>query len=245
MRKSNIWRVLAAIFASLFILAAEVPSSVVKAASLSSNVGELNRYVEQLQRTINSHQLSKPYALYNKMKKSYSETKQRVERLKDGTVKQQYRERLKKADRTIRQVAYYISAIESGERLIALTSRIDQSLTLGRVEEVYDVYPSFDEQLKKTKFLIQKVSGSTVRRQMTETYVHLAKTMKQRAFYPMNIMLAFDGILAAYEQEDIAKAERLLLLCEQWLPHVKDAKAKAALSRYLEEFQAPVILGVQ
>lgn len=232
-------------FALIVIIASAFYPVSAQAASLSSDVGKLERYTEQLERTIHSRQLSKPYALYNRTKRSYSETKQRIERLKDSLAKQQYRERLKKADRTIRQAAYYISAIESGERLISLKSRIDQSLISGKVEVVYDVYPSFDEQLKKTKVLIQKVSGSVARQKMTETYVRPAETTKQRAFYPMNIMLAFDEIILAYEQDDIEGAERLLRLCEKWLPYVKDANAKTALNRYLADFEAPVILEVQ
>ncbi|MCL6584932.1 MAG: hypothetical protein K6T72_00180 [Anoxybacillus sp.] len=236
------------VFAALFLLvllAAAFPVHAVEAASLSSDIGKLERYAEQLQQTIHSKQLSKPYALYNKTKKSYYDTKRQVEQLKEGAMKQRYRERLKTVDRTIVQASYYISAMESGERLLSLQSRIEQSLVAGKVETVYDTYASFDQQLKKTKMLMQKVNGSSVRQQMTKTFVRPAEAAKQRVFYPMNIMLAFDGILTAYEQEDIAKAERLLLLCEQWLPHVKEAKAKDALSRYLEEFQAPVILEVQ
>ncbi|GGJ63860.1 anion-transporting ArsA/GET3 family ATPase [Anoxybacillus voinovskiensis] len=244
MNHSNIRRMFAALFL-LVLLAAAFPVRAVEAASLSSDIGKLERYAEQLEQTIHSRQLSKPYALYNKAKKSYYETKRQVEQLKEGEMKQRYRERLKAVNRTIVQASYYIRAMESGERLLSDKSHIEQSLALGKVETVYDAYASFDQQLKKTKALIQKVSGSSVRQKMTNTFVRPAEAAKQRAFYPMNIMLAFDGILTAYEQEDIAKAERLLLLCEQWLPHVKDAKAKAALSRYLEEFQAPVILEVQ
>lgn len=244
MNNPNIRRVFAALFL-LVLLAAAFPVHAVEAASLSADIGKLERYAEQLERTIHSRQLSKPYALYNKVKKSYRETKQQVERLKESKTKQRYRERLKAVDRAIVQASYYISAIESGERLLSLKSRMEQSLATGKVEAVYDAYVSFDQQLKKTKALIQKVSGSFVRQKMTTAFVRSAEAAKQRAFYPMNIMLAFDSILTAYEQEDIAKAERLLLLCEQWLPSVKDAKAKDALSRYLEEFQAPVILEVQ
>ncbi|MBB5324228.1 hypothetical protein HNQ34_001321 [Anoxybacillus tepidamans] len=245
MKERKMRRAFAVLMAFIIAVAWSFQSVPAEAASLPSDVEKLERYAEQLQRTMQSRPLFKPYALYNKTKKSYGGAKQRIERLKNGPAKRQYRKRLEKASETIRQASYYISAIESGERLIALKSRIDQALSSGDVEVVYDVYPSFERQLRKTKTLIGRVHGSSIRKKMTETFQQPAEATKQRSFFPINIMFAFDQIIAAYEQDDIEKVERLLVLCEQWMLRVKDENTKKELNRYLDEFKTPAILDIQ
>jgi hypothetical protein len=216
-----------------------------EAASIASYVGKLERNTAQLERIMQSSTLSKPYSLYNQTKKSYAEAKKATARLKNGPTKRQYSERTAKAYRTIQRAAYYISAIESGERLVTLKSRLDQALSSGNVDVVYDVYPLFEQQLKKTAVLVNKVEYSSVRQKMVRTFQRPAEVTKQRTFFPINIMLAFDKIVSAYEKEDIDEAERLIALCEQWISQVKDANTKKALNSYLEEFKTPVVLEVE
>ncbi|KXG08965.1 hypothetical protein AT864_02649 [Anoxybacillus sp. P3H1B] len=216
-----------------------------KAASVQSSVEKLERDVKQLEKTIHATTLDKPYNLYNQTKKSYSQAQKEVAQLKDGSVKRHYIQRIDSAYRTIQKAAYYISAIEGGERLIVLKLRIDHALSSGDVYTVYSSYPPFMNQLKKTETLVQKVSDPTVQKKMMETFLRSAEITKQRVFFPINIMFAFDRIIEAYDQDDIEKAERLLALCEKWLSNVKDVNVKKELSYYLEDLKAPKVLDVQ
>ncbi|WP_051530003.1 hypothetical protein [Anoxybacteroides tepidamans] len=245
MGKSTIWlgRFMAVVTV-LFLAAVFLPSQT-KAASIQPVVEKLERNAKQLDQKIRSTAFEKPYSLFNETKKSYSAAKKEVGRLKDGPTKRQYTKRIDAAYLTIQKASYYISAIESGEKLLTLKSRIDRALSAGDVDTLYDVYPSFANQLKKASALIQKASYPSVRQKMVEKFQHPAESTKQRAFYPMNIMLAFDRIIDAYDNDDVEEAERLLALCDQWLANVKDAKTKKELSLYLEDFKAPVIIDVE
>jgi hypothetical protein len=215
-----------------------------EAASLPS-IERLEKHAAQLEQTMKASRLSKPYSLYNQVKKDYEAAKKEVARIKNKTDKQRYSKRLANSYRTIQRASYYISAVESGERLTALTSRLDQALRSGDLDTLYDVYPSFDKQLKKTSILITKVSDTAVRQKMIRTFQRPAETMKQRAFFPINIMIAMDKIVTAYENGDINQAERLLALCEQWLPKVQDVNTRKQLDMYFQELKAPAVLDIE
>ena len=57
-------------------------------------------------------------------------------------------------------------------------------------------------------------------------------------------MKAMDKLLDAYDEGDIARAERLLSLCDRWLPNVVDAATRKQLAVYIDDFKAPVVLDV-
>jgi hypothetical protein len=233
-----------AVLTVLFLMVVWLPGRT-EAASIQSYVEKLERDTKQLEQNIQSTTFSKPYHLYNQTKKSYAEAKKVIDRLKNGPMKRQYNARLSKANRTIQQAAYYISAVESGERLTALKSQLDKALSSGNVDAVYELYFQMERQLKKSIVLFNKVEHSYVRQKMVEKFQRPAETTKQRAFFPVNIMVAFNKILLAYEKGDIDEAERLLVLCDQWLSQIKDANTKKELNAYLEEFKAPVVLEIE
>jgi uncharacterized protein YktA (UPF0223 family) len=235
------------LFAALIVLffAAVLLPGQTEAASVQSLVEKLEHDAKQLEKNIQSTTFSKPYRLYNQTKKSYAEAKKVVDRLKNGPMKRQYNARLSKANHTIQRAAYYISAVESGERLTALKSQLDKALSSGNVDAVYELYFQMDRQLKKSIALFNKVEHSYVRKKMAEKFQRPAEMTKQRAFFPINIMVAFDKIMLAYEKGDVDEAERLLVLCDQWLSQIKDANMKKELNGYLEEFKAPVVLEIE
>jgi hypothetical protein len=228
----------------LFLAAALLPGQT-EAASVQSHVKKLEHDAKQLEKNIQSTNFSKPYRLYNQTKKSYAEAKKVVDRLKNGPMKRQYNARLSKANHTIQRAAYYISAVESGERLIALKSQLDKALSSGNVDAVYELYFQMERQLKKSIALFNRVEYSYVRQKMIEKFQRPAEATKKRAFFPINIMVAFDKIMLAYEKGDIDEAERLLVLCDQWILQIKDAKTKKELNSYLEEFKGPVVLEIE
>jgi hypothetical protein len=208
-------------------------------------IERLEKHAAQLEQTMKASRLSKPYSLYNQAKKDYEAAKKEVARINNKTDRQRYSKRIANSYHTIQRASYYISAVESGERLTALASRLDQALRSGNLDALYDGYPSFNQQLKKTTMLISKVSDAAIRQKMAAAFERPAEAIKQRAFYPINIMVAMDKIIDAYDNDDINQAERLLALCEQWLPKVQDANTRKQLSVYLQELKAPAVLDIE
>lgn len=238
------WRLWIVVFALFLPLMWVGVTSKAEAASFPA-IERLEKHAAQLEQTMKASRLSKPYSLYNQVKKDYEAAKKEVARIHNKTDRQRYSKRIANSYQTIQRASNYISAVESGERLKALTSRLDQALRSGNLDALYNGYSSFNQQLKKTAMLISKVSGASIRQKMATSFKRPAEAIKQRAFYPINIMTAMDRIIDAYDNDDVNQAERLLALCEQWLPKVQDANTRKQLSVYLQNLKAPAVLDIE
>lgn len=208
------------------------------------NVERLEQHAAQLERAMKANQWSKPYRLFNQVKRDYEAAKKEVARVRPQTARAQLEKRIAAGEQTMKKASAYISAVESGERLRALTANVDRALRTGDVDVVYDSYALLQYQIRKTAILIGRVPGAALREKMEGWFQRPALAVKLRAYDPINIMKAMDKLLDAYDEGDIARAERLLSLCDRWLPNVVDAATRKQLAVYIDDFKAPVVLDV-
>ncbi|MEC2076292.1 hypothetical protein [Metabacillus fastidiosus] len=112
-------------------------------------------------------------------------------------------------------ISNYDTAVKQGEKVKALNSLLNSAIKDTDLEKINNNYDSLTTEVKKLEQSIGKVSGSTNRKKLSNTYLVPAKVTIERVIYEVSQYRLLGQVFDLIDNEETTKAESNMMKLER------------------------------